>query len=365
VKFTSRSCAIALATIVITFSGACSRGTRSIETDPRALAAVHADVRVVSGETTLVTHGTGYELVARSKGEIARVQSELDREAATFKRVFPGDSLASIVVTVRHATPPGKPYIAPPHTPAEIRAPVVDVVLPDPNAKEDDRNRRGEFFARSDILPAERAWLSGHATDVTQKPAPRTAAKGEAEDTRVPAWAEDVIPSLTADSLVDRVTTELAAHADALIPLAQFFTMERPSFGGLPSGQRGGESRPSGGGSGGRGGIGGGMGGRGGMGGMRGGGGMGRGGMGGGQSRSGNRESMPLMGGALFGAQSIALGRYLVSREGYDFIGALVDAQLTTVPIDSVLAKRNTLTVTQMDADFHRWLVDRAAAVNR
>ena len=100
---------------------------------------------------------------------------------------------------------------------------------------------------------------------------------------------------------------------------------------------------------------------------MRGGGGMGRGGMGGGgQSRSeGNRESMPLMGGALFGAQSIALGRYLVSREGYDFIGALVDAQIAGVPADSVLAKRNTLTVTQMDADFRRWLVDRAAAVSR
>ena len=102
------------------------------------------------------------------------------------------------------------------------------------------------------------------------------------------------------------------------------------------------------------------------MGGIRGGG-MGRGGMGGGE-RSGSenrRESMPLMGGALFGAQSIALGRYLVSREGYDLIGALLDAQLTSVPIDSALARRNTLTVTQMDADFHRWLVDRAAAVNR
>jgi len=87
---------------------------------------------------------------------------------------------------------------------------------------------------------------------------------------------------------------------------------------------------------------------------------------GGGQGRSqANRESMPLMGGALFEAQSIALGHYLVSREGYDFIGALMDAQLTSVPIDSVLAKRNTLTVPQMDADFRRWLVDRAAALSR
>ena len=365
VKFTVRGRAIALSTVVLAFTAACSRGTRSIETDPRALAAVHADVRVVAGETTLVAHGQGYELVARSRGEIARVQPELDRDAAALERVFPTDSVASIVVTVRHATPPGKPYVAAPHTPSETRAPVVDVVLPDPNAKDDERNRRGGLFTRSDVLPAERAWLSAHASEVTRKPAPRTAAKGEAEDTRVPAWAEDVIPSLTADSLVDRVTTELAAHADALIPLSQFFTMERPTFAGVPTGQRG-EGRPSGGGSTGRGGMGGGMGGRGGMGGMRGG--TGRGGMGGGggQGRSqANRESMPLMGGALFEAQSIALGHYLVSREGYDFIGTLMDAQLTSVPIDSVLAKRNTLTVPQMDADFRRWLVDRAAALSR
>src|SRR6185312_17501530 len=97
VKSTLSDRAIALSTIVLALCAACSRGTRNIETDPRALATVHADVRVVSGETTLVTHGTGYELVARTKGELARVQPELDRDAAAFKRVFPTDSLASIV----------------------------------------------------------------------------------------------------------------------------------------------------------------------------------------------------------------------------------------------------------------------------
>src|SRR5471030_2341073 len=91
-------CGIGAAVVV---SAACaSRGPRSPGTDPVALAAVHADLRLVNGQTTWVTRGSGYELVGRSKADLAALQWQLDREGAVVHRVFLNDSLARVVVTV-------------------------------------------------------------------------------------------------------------------------------------------------------------------------------------------------------------------------------------------------------------------------
>src|SRR5262245_6190125 len=95
---------------------ACGRGSRAPQVDPVALASVRSELRLVSSETTWVTHGTGYELVGRSNNELALVQPQLNRDAATLARVFPGDSVKPVVVTIRQVVPEGKPFI--------LRAPV-------------------------------------------------------------------------------------------------------------------------------------------------------------------------------------------------------------------------------------------------
>src|SRR5439155_24310082 len=116
------------------------------------------------------------------------------------------------------------------------------------------------------------------------------------DDARVPEWAQEMLPALIADSIVDRVTLTLAGMQERLIPLSEYFAMTRLSFGAGQIAQRGGRETPPGGaggagGTGGRGGIGG-MGGMGGRGGMGGGGrgGMGRGGGGGGMGRGGGNR---------------------------------------------------------------------------
>ena len=72
-----------------------------------------------------------------------------------------------------------------------------------------------------------------------------------------------------------------------------------------------------------------------------------------------------LQGGALFNAQSLVFGRCLVAREGYDVIGALVDAQIIGKSVDDALAKRNTLDVARMDFDWRRRVLDRAVVLAR
>jgi hypothetical protein len=89
----------------------------------------------------------------------------------------------------------------------------------------------------------------------------------------------------------------------------------------------------------------------------------GRGGRTGGASQE-QRATPPLEGGALFEAQSVVFGRYL-AHEGYDLIGALVDAQILGKTVDEVLVTRNSINATQMDVEWRRWLFDRAAILNR
>lgn len=363
-------------TVVIAtlLSGGCaSGGAHAPELDPAALAAVHADLRVVAGETTWVTRGAGYELVGRSKADFVALGPALDHEALMFQRVFPTDSFARVVVTVRHMPAEGKPFVSAPPVPTTTRGAVVEVVLPDPKAKrEDDGGRPAPGGAEARVfgglaptLPVVRAWLSAHASAVTKKPAPWTQATGEVDDQRVPSWAEEAIPALAADSVVDRFIPLLAARPDELIPLSRFFIMERPAFTAPPAGQRGGGEGRTGG-AGGAGGAGGGMGGRGGGMGGRGGGGMGgrgggMGGRGGSTERSQSDRGAPaLQGGVLFDAQSAVIGRYLVARQGYDLVGALIDAEILGTPVDDALAKRNTLNLTNMESDWIVWLLERA-----
>jgi hypothetical protein len=67
----------------------------------------------------------------------------------------------------------------------------------------------------------------------------------------------------------------------------------------------------------------------------------------------------------LFNAQAIVFGKYLVSRQGYEFIGTLVDAGINGTSIDETLIKHNAPDLTQMDSDFRRWLMDRALVIGK
>ncbi len=355
-------------------AGCASHARRSLETDPAAIAAVHAELRVVNGESTWVARGTGYELIGRSKAELVVLPAQLEREAAMIRRVFPEDSFPPLVVTVRRAAAIGKPYVQAPPFPATLRGTVVELVLPDPAAKTDPEKNTaaaalgiGLLAERTPTLPVVRAWLAAHAGTATGTPARPAEATGEFEDPRVPSWAQEVVPSLTADSLVDRFTKLLAAHPDDLIPLPAFFTTQRPTFGNPAIAQRGtGGERGGGGGAGGRGGGGGGMGGRGGMGGGGRGGMGGRGGTRGGTaSRSQGDDARGLQGAALFDAQSVLVGRYLAARVGYDVIGEMIDAQILSRPLDEALARHKAIKLAQMDLDWFQWLMDRSAALNR
>jgi hypothetical protein len=368
---------VSIRLVIAVLSVACaSSGARRSDNSPAA-AAVQADLRVVGSETTWVTHGTGYELIGRSKADLAVIQPQLDGDAATLTRLFPGDTLTRLVVTTRHLAPSNKPFVGAAPVPSSVRSTVVEVVIPDSKASADkDKGRGAGMVGRGDrsnpTIPVVRAWLSARATNLTHKLARPTQTDGEADDPRVPAWAESMIPALAADSLVDRFTVMLASRPQSLFPLSTYFTMERPEpvISAVAEKGSGGANRGGAGGAGGGGGgIGGMGGGRGGMGGGRGGMGGGRGGMGGGggSSRGGDRPSNaeampPLQGAALFDAQSVVLGRYL-SREGYDFIGTLVNAQILGQPIDDILAKHNFGSADQMEADWRRWLNERASAL--
>ena len=301
-------------------------------------------------------------VVGRSRGDIVLIQPQLDGEAAALKRVFPTDTLAPLVVTVRRVVPADKPYVTTAPLPNTIRGTVVEVVLPDPKTEKDVEKARGDLpGARLATLPAVRAWLSAHASAVTHKPAPENEADGEFEDPRVPAWAMEMIPTFASDSLLDRYTTLLVARPDNLIPVATYFTMESPQRRTQQVAQRGAGGSGTAGGRGGGGMGGGGMGGRGGRGGGSRGGGGGR-----GTTRAeGDNGDPGLQGAALFEAQSFVFGRYLVARGGYELIATLVDGQMLGAQVANILSIRKTVALDHMDLDWLQWLLDRAAMVRR
>ena len=267
---------------------ACASHPPTPTADPAALAAVHADLRLVRGETTWVTRGRGYELVAHSRADLAVVQPGLDRAATFLAQIYPADSVTPIVAAVRRAPAPGKPYITAAPVPADSHGAQVELVIVDPKALEEARKNKSAPPPNGEMEPrgadptaaAVRAWLSARATRLTGSPANLGQSRGEVEDPRVPAFATAMIDAAGNETLVDNSTKSLGAHIEALLPLSRYFTMERPSFAEMAAGKRGESSgtTPS---EGQRGGMGGGRGGMGGGGG-RGGRGGGRGGMGGG-----------------------------------------------------------------------------------
>ena len=338
------------------------------------LAAVHADVRLVNGETTFVTRGRSYELVGRSKADLAIVQPMLDRDRMVMGSAF-GDSLAPVTVSVRRIAADGGPFVLAAPVPQTTTTPVIEVTLVDPNARREKDDRKSAASAQVPLdairaresLPVIRAWLSARASAVTKKPAPSTEANGETDDPRVPAWSEVAIASLAGDSVaLDREIEVLSERPDLLHPLSSFLTMPRPeSFMAMGGGREGRGGRGGGtggtGAGGGRGGIGGGgVGGRGGMGGVGGRGGMSRGGGGGGRAPnrgSSDQGEKELRGAALYNAEAGALGRYLVARGGYALMGGVIDAQIRGDALDGVFTKRTSMTLAQLESDWFSWVV--------
>lgn len=358
----------------VALSGCASHRT-SPEADPTALAALRADIRVVRGESTWVTHGKGYELVGRTRSDLVALQPALDHASAFLSQIYPHDSVAPIVATVRRAPVPGKAFVAAAPVPADIRGIQVELVLVDPKALEEQRKKRDGkspgaevgMPGGSPVTPAVRAWLSSRASRLTGSPARINQAHGEVDDPRVPAWTIEMVGAAGYEEMIDTFTKSLAAHVETVTPLGRYFTMERPAVMEMAGGRRGGP--PSGdsppGDRGGMGGRGGGMGGgRGGMGGGMGGGrGGGMGGRGAPPSGASER-TFPLQGLALFAAQSAVLGKYF-ARTGYEVVGELIDAQMTGMPIDDVFAKHNLGSLLQVDAEWRGWLTQRADMLNR
>ncbi len=343
-------------------------------------------MRIVGKDTTWVAKGTGYELAALSKTDIAIVQGSLDRAVRAFTDAF-GAPPPSIVVALIDAPRDAKSSAKSTPVPSS-RVPVVQVMVgEDPGARigapfgrggesgepgetgeqgrfggGDDRlggGGRGGAFAGGvrDIGNREltrgplRAWLSARASTLNGQPALGVQAAGVAPDPRVPSWAEDGIPALSLDSTaVFGLVGQLAANMGTLLPLDSLLTMRRPPdvFGQLAQG--GGMGGDRGGMGGGRGGFGGGRGGYGGD----------RGGMGGrgAGARPNGSARVPLRGGALFTAESIAFAKYVAMRESPAFVGHILDAQMLGQPWKSALTGAASMPTNARDveADWRHWL---------
>ncbi len=380
-------------------AGCASSGPKTPDENPAIVAAVQATPRVVQGETTWVTRGPGYDIVAFDRRDIAAVDSAVAYQSQIYSRVFGAPPPRVVVSVYRRRFDAQTESFAPgPPLPAGDVETVVEVPLLDPRARSDDsQGRRAGGYARgaagggfegmgNPTQRVMRAWLSAHATQLLGQSATQ-GATGLIDDPRVPAWAEAMLPALTADdSTIGRLAIALSAPNVGVYPVSDFLAMERPQptyaaegNGASGSGDQPGAAR---GGEGGEGGEGGGYGGgRGGFGGMGGGGfGGGRGGFGGGgygggygggrrgggggggRSSTSARRAMPLRGAALYDAEATVFGHYLFVRHGGPVIGQMVDAALTKKSVADVLAaeKAGPKTLDELDADWRQWLAAKA-----
>lgn len=354
--------------------------------DPAVLARVQADLRMVGTESTWVAHGSGYELAALSKTDIALTQQSLDRAAHAFSQAFDTTPPQIEVALIDPAGDKSDQKSTP--VPA-TKVPVVQVMVGGPGAMragppsgrdDNEGGERGENggeeggessrFGRgggrgfggaeglrgsnSAMRGPMRAWLSARASALDGRAALAVQAAGVALDPRVPHWAEDAVPGLALDSsVVQGMVSQLAAEPDSLHPLDSLLVMRRPAdvfFTTSP--QAGGREGGEGGFSGGRGGFGGGFGGgRGGFGGERGG--MrGRGGRGQANARP------ALRGGALFTAEAIVFAHYVATRENPAFVGRILDAQMQGKPWSSALSSAKSMpsNVRDLEADWRHWI---------
>jgi hypothetical protein len=360
-----------VAAAVALAGASCASGHSMPESQPPALAALNAEMRIVGSDTAWIVRGPGYELVGRSRDDLARVQPALDRAAEMMRRVFPADTLAPIVARLRRIPARGDSLTAPAAVPSSLTGTVVELAVPDPKlaervAKErkgsDGATLEGMMSGRT-ITPAVRAWLSAHADRVTGTRASSAAASGRVTDERVPDWTVDMLAQLGDSAATARYATALAAHTERVVPLVEFLVMRSPfvselaagGVGGRYPGGRNGGGMGGGPETGGMPGMGGGRGGMGGMGGMRGGRrGPPR------RDRGGDR-SFALSGRLLYSAESAVLGEFL-ARGGYDVIGQLVDAQITASPIDDVFARHGLGGLAQADESFRQWVSQHAVA---
>jgi hypothetical protein len=361
-----------IVTAAVALAGAsCASSHSTPEPQLSALASLDAEMRVVGSDTAWVVEGPGYELVGRSKGDLAQVQPALDRAAEMMQRVFPADTLAPIVARLRSIPAKGDSLTAPAAVPSSLTGTVVELAVPDPKLAErvaKERKGRGgatlaTVMSGRTITPAIRAWLSAHADRVTGTRASSAAASGRVIDERVPDWAVDMLTQLGDSAASARYATALAAHPERMVPLVEVLVMRSPfvselaaggAGGRFPGGRNGGgvEGGPPTGGMPGMGGRRGGMGGMGGM----------RGGRRGPPRRDrGGDRSFALSGRLLYSAEAAALGEFL-SREGYDVIGQLVDAQIAARPIDDVFARHGLGGLAQADESFRQWVSERAVA---
>jgi hypothetical protein len=349
----------------------CASSHSTPEPQPPTLAALNAEMQVVGAGTTWVVRGPGYELVGRSRDDLAQVQPALDRAAEMMQRVFPGDTLAPIVARVRRIPARGDSVTVPAAVPSSLTGTVVELPVPDPKLTErvakERKGRDGATLAAMMsgrvITPAVRAWLSAHADRVTGTRASLAEASGRVPDQRVPDWAVDMLTQLGDSAATARYATALAPHPDRMVPLVEFLVMRSPFISELAAAGTGRRYPGDGNGggidggpqTGGMPGMGGGRGGMGGMGGMRGGRrGPPR------RDRAGDR-SFALSGRLLYSAESAVLGEFL-AREGYDVIGQLVDAQIAARPIDDVFARHGLGGLAQVDESFRQWVSEHAVA---
>src|SRR5437016_5816875 len=121
---------------ILVLAGACARHSGTDARTTSIPADVPAELRVVAGESTYVTRGPGYELIARSRRDLGFVAPAVDREIANFRRVFPSET-TTVIATVRPAPVAGRPFVTAPLTPNTYPA-AVDLVLPDAKAHRDE-----------------------------------------------------------------------------------------------------------------------------------------------------------------------------------------------------------------------------------
>jgi hypothetical protein len=351
--------------------GCASGGAAHPEQNPAIVAAVDAQVRIVSSETTWVSRGLGYQIVALSRREIAAVDSSVAHQSKMYNQVF-GTLPAEVIVLVTRVNTDPNAYdrnttpLLPPGTTQQV----VDVRLYDDDANNangqgQNQRARGGYGgigggrggvggnggyggypgngARGRAEPpgslgdptqaVTRAWLSARATRLTGHTA-TAGANGQLSDPRVPVWAEALVPALAAsDTMIERMATQLAAQPESLYALRDFFTMSLPGTGPRASRAAQGADRGAN---------------R--AGGMRG----GRGRQGGGNAA---REGI-LGGNALFVAQATVFGKYLSLRQGTPLIGQLVDGQIRGKRITDVLAAQPSgpKDVEWLDQDWRDWL---------
>ena len=357
-------------------AAACASSHSTPEPTPAALAALHAEMSVVGSDTSWVVRGNGYALVGRSEDDLAQVQPALERAAGMMQRVFPNDTLAPIVARVRRIPARGDSVTLPPAVPSSLTGTVVELAVPDPKLTEqmakarkgrDNATLAGVMSGRI-ITPAVRAWLAAHADRVTGTRASSAEASGRVPDQRVSDWSVDMLAQLGDSVSTARYVTALAPHPERMVPLVEFLVMRSPFASELVAGGSRGRYPGAGNGggigggpeTGGMPGMGGGRGGRGGMGGM---GGMRGGRRGPPRSRRGGDQSFALSGRLLYSAESAVLGDFL-SREGYDVIGQLVDAEIAATPIDDVFARHGLGGLAQADESFRQWVSEHAAPVH-